>query len=289
MSVRRRRDHPRSRGVYDGGGAVDAVDPGIIPARAGFTGLGRGVREGVPDHPRSRGVYWDSRLSEETAAGSSPLARGLLRRRHGVAGGLGIIPARAGFTLTGPARGGCSSGSSPLARGLLSARPGDGLPARIIPARAGFTSTNPLERDPDRDHPRSRGVYATQSTAGRMWWGSSPLARGLPHLIVDVAFEKGIIPARAGFTSSNGGRSGRARDHPRSRGVYAAAVASAGTAAGSSPLARGLHTIGTAWVQVARIIPARAGFTRLRGGDAHAPQDHPRSRGVYVSRTPVSP
>ena len=73
----RRRDHPRSRGVYPpgpprrsrptgssplarglrGGGVDDLLGPGIIPARAGFTGDRAPGGCGAPDHPRSRGVY----------------------------------------------------------------------------------------------------------------------------------------------------------------------------------------------------------------------------------------
>ena len=73
----RRRDHPRSRGVYP----IPSPDPGphfgssplarglpvlwspaigacgIIPARAGFTDGGDVECDGVEDHPRSRGVY----------------------------------------------------------------------------------------------------------------------------------------------------------------------------------------------------------------------------------------
>ena len=50
---------------------------------------------------------------------------------------------------------------------------------------------------------------------------------------------------------------------------------------GSSPLARGLRGIGVLDVEVAGIIPARAGFTSdLLDGVAVA-EDHPRSRGVY--------
>ena len=71
------RDHPRSRGVYwdmsnpahhkagssplARGLPVDAdgdpVAAGIIPARAGFTGVRLLLLRFPPDHPRSRGVY----------------------------------------------------------------------------------------------------------------------------------------------------------------------------------------------------------------------------------------
>ena len=118
----RRRDHPRSRGVYSsaladllaaGGssplarGLPDHVDVlgvgrGIIPARAGFT-RGKDQHPRSPeDHPRSRGVYSSCPPPSSLRQGSSPLARGLrlgAGARRLVAG---IIPARAGFTLADP-------------------------------------------------------------------------------------------------------------------------------------------------------------------------------------------
>ena len=74
-----------------------------------------------------------------------------------------------------------SLGSSPLARGLpmeeitMTTTPG------IIPARAGFTTASAGGEGSGWDHPRSRGVYATQPTRGDHHDGSSPLARGLPR------------------------------------------------------------------------------------------------------------
>ena len=90
-------DHPRSRGVYLGGGceygrtegssplARGLLRPGrhgrlhsrIIPARAGFTFPGRPRRRAAPDHPRSRGVYPAGPSGGAHWRGSSPLARGL--------------------------------------------------------------------------------------------------------------------------------------------------------------------------------------------------------------------
>ena len=52
---------------------------------------------------------------------------------------------------------------------------------------------------------------------------------------------------------------------------------------GSSPLARGLHEHAWTQVSVARIIPARAGFTYWDANIQIAVKDHPRSRGVYNS------
>ena len=136
-------------------------------------------------------------------------------------------------------------GSSPLARGLhVGARRGGGG-VRIIPARAGFT--------------RRWSVVV-------MWCsGSSPLARGLRQGHLPGGRELGIIPARAGFTCSRR-RLGRAiRDHPRSRGVYLQVIPQQNMEPGSSPLARGLHSLPLVFSLRLGIIPARAGFTE--GGD----------------------
>ena len=94
---RKRRDHPRSRGVYhplrpatdnvSGSSPLarglqptmeeNTMSPRIIPARAGFTGDGAHLLEGGGDHPRSRGVYPLGRGCRRRRSGSSPLARGL--------------------------------------------------------------------------------------------------------------------------------------------------------------------------------------------------------------------
>ena len=113
---------PLARGllvpVAGGGG-----EPGIIPARAGFTSRRSPACTRSSDHPRSRGVYRAQSMRVMSPWGSSPLARGLLRlARYAEAIG-GIIPARAGFTA---------------ATRLAS------VGARwIIPARAGFTPPRP--------------------------------------------------------------------------------------------------------------------------------------------------
>ena len=74
------------------------VNPGIIPARAGFTRTHLLERILKWDHPRSRGVYAVSNSIGSMFDGSSPLPRGLRRLAHDRAPREGIIPARAGFT-----------------------------------------------------------------------------------------------------------------------------------------------------------------------------------------------
>ena len=213
----------------------------IIPARAGFTGTLWPSPCSGADHPRSRGVY-----------------------------------PHAGLLLTH------AQGSSPLARGLRAERRGDALRQRIIPARAGFTPCflAPLGRA--SDHPRSRGVYDPSwvgavcvdgssplarglreglRLGGVVAQGSSPLARGLPGARSQAPARRRIIPARAGFTGVAHRSTSHGGDHPRSRGVYGRGPGGPGPAAGSSPLARGLHRACLSAGLDRGIIPARAGFT----------------------------
>ena len=160
--------------------------------------------------------------------------------------------------------------------------PGRGGPCPgIIPARAGFTS-NPRTARPDApDHPRSRGVYLRKFDENEIRWGSSPLARGLQRPVPGAGHRRGIIPARAGFTSWATTTSRWREDHPRSRGVYPGSARPHMVRRGSSPLARGLRVDHERRLLPARIIPARAGFTRGPRTPTSGRSDHPRSRGVY--------
>ena len=81
-----------------------------------------------------------------------------------------------------------------------------------------------------------------------------------------------IIPARAGFTDDYMTGIGVGSDHPRSRGVYSPSRVRIRLAAGSSPLARGLHRHSGTEYLVLGIIPARAGFTLA---DPWNPNDEP--------------
>ena len=114
-------------------------------------------------------------------------------------------------------------------------------------------------------------------------WGSSPLARGLLNVPVVPLQVYRIIPARAGFTPWMIRGFCRRSDHPRSRGVYTYFHNLGFDGIGSSPLARGLRRTGLQLLDQTRIIPARAGFTRILVLRRGRLPDHPRSRGVYVS------
>ena len=132
----------------------------------------------------------------------------------------------------------------------------------------------------DRDHPRSRGVYTFMIPRSVSASGSSPLARGLLRVLRPPLGRIGIIPARAGFTCQRLQATRSFRDHPRSRGVYRRCRSVRMSRLGSSPLARGLHNWDEYLLMSARIIPARAGFTRGLSPGRRVSRDHPRSRGV---------
>ena len=172
----------------------------IIPARAGFTAVGRLPVRRHGDHPRSRGVYARVPQGPRTCAGSSPLARGLhLSAIHGDAGSPDHPRSRGVYhPWEEPIE--HLEGSSPLARGLLAAVGGRRALRGIIPARAGFTESRARREADQEDHPRSRGVYARVPQGPRTCAGSSPLARGLRTAAPPWRRPTRIIPARAGFT-----------------------------------------------------------------------------------------
>ena len=176
-----------------------------------------------------------------------------------------------------------SAGSSPLARGLLQVVHREHDPGGIIPARAGFTRRTTGVPTTRKDHPRSRGVYYNEIGLESVDMGSSPLARGLRCWRGGRSTERGIIPARAGFTWPSAGGVQSSSDHPRSRGVYEWGHGFARAGLGSSPLARGLLHGPSGALRARRIIPARAGFTLTAARRRGMTSDHPRSRGVYVS------
>ena len=149
------------------------------------------------------------------------------------------------------------------------------------PNSRGFTQRlRPTSLDV-QDDPRSRGVYNSNARMGVTPCGSSPLARGLLGAGDNHGVTFRIIPARAGFTVLKAVTSRPSPDHPRSRGVYRLVRDAEAVAGGSSPLARGLREAAANALKRARIIPARAGFTRDCGGVWLGSADHPRSRGVY--------
>ena len=233
----------------------------IIPALAGNTAFVWVAERQTKDHPRSRGEYVRRGYRKGQGMGSSPLSRGIRCRHPETRHRFRIIPALAGNTSRGPSsqsenrdhprsRGeyshrapgtGAQVGSSPLSRGIrYTLKPGM-RGGGIIPALAGNTRTC-SPRSPERpDHPRSRGEYAPNHRQRGTATGSSPLSRGIPKSFGRGSTYKRIIPALAGNTQGRNRRTNNSKDHPRSRGEYMFAIASAVFATGSSPLSRGIR------------------------------------------------
>ena len=175
-------------------------------------------------------------------------------------------------------------GSSPLSRGILAVPAGPTWGPGIIPALAGNTSAPVAAPRAARDHPRSRGEYWPLAVGPLGRQGSSPLSRGIRDRARVTTQLSRIIPALAGNTRPPAPLGGMVRDHPRSRGEYAAPRASSAHAMGSSPLSRGIPQRLRRRRHHRRIIPALAGNTRSGRGSWAAGGDHPRSRGEYFTR-----
>ena len=255
------------------------------------------------DHPRSRGEYPDPDSGIPRVVGSSPLSRGIPYRARLGLSAPGIIPALAGNTGTARRLGGSPGdhprsrgeymlpawsdsadvGSSPLSRGI---REGDatlGSTPGIIPALAGNTRASAVTAAVWRDHPRSRGEYASGTWYRYPPLGSSPLSRGIRGLRLYGRRGVGIIPALAGNTQHGLLKAYATSDHPRSRGEYTTDVGTVLENWGSSPLSRGiLHSLFNNAYHM-RIIPALAGNTPRRVIEGDYLTDHPRSRGEYAS------
>ncbi len=178
------------------------------------------------------------------------------------------------------------NGSSPLARGARSRRSEPLHKSGLIPARAGSTQRGSSGLSSARAHPRSRGEHPCSSRITQKRDGSSPLARGARGREQRASRRSGLIPARAGSTPAPSCAETPRRAHPRSRGEHMLLCRSCFGTRGSSPLARGAPSALENCETSARLIPARAGSTRLRWGSVSGARAHPRSRGEHLFLAP---
>ena len=256
------------------------------------------------DHPRSRGEYRWRRVVVSVTRGSSPLSRGIPSHLRAASVLRRIIPALAGNTRRPGGRthrdwdhprsrgeytsshlgGVCLRGSSPLSRGILVDLPLLSGRLGIIPALAGNTLLDAMDREDQRDHPRSRGEYSAHDRVNQVREGSSPLSRGIPGTNVRGSADRGIIPALAGNTSLPPQQPSTTPDHPRSRGEYGFDHPALPSAWGSSPLSRGIQHSRRLLGYLGGIIPALAGNTWTSRDRSNPRRDHPRSRGEYCLR-----
>ena len=220
-SIRRCRDHPRSRGnnsrsitrKADGSGSPPltreqlrlsqcaAFAPRITPAHAGTTKLDAMETLVRKDHPRSRGNNFSVALAILSPVGSPPLTR------------------------EQPCR--CAHGQGRM---------------RITPAHAGTTPQGVVFSIESWDHPRSRGNNLFQDIGADGVIGSPPLTREQLHEIHCVVSQLGITPAHAGTTDAAGFNGTGQWDHPRSRGNNHYPFTQIRFVLGSPPLTREQRT-----------------------------------------------
>ena len=176
-------------------------------------------------------------------------------------------------------------GSSPLARGTRSSTSPPGSCAGLIPARAGNTSSPQRRQGSGGAHPRSRGEHSQVAAYVRLDSGSSPLARGTLGPCEVGNHRRGLIPARAGNTTSPCCSPHLRRAHPRSRGEHEIQDYDGIPLGGSSPLARGTRVCRLPFCPEGGLIPARAGNTVRWCPGTRRAGAHPRSRGEHSSNT----
>ena len=175
------------------------------------------------------------------------------------------------------------TGSSPLARGAHTESAGGRLCLRLIPTHAGNIGTPQLRNGGRSAHPRSRGEHKINPGNPGGFCGSSPPVRRAHQTRPAKGGFFGLIPARAGNTTSPCCSPHLRRAHPRSRGEHCFGGSGVRCLQGSSPLARGTRRHDVEQHQVRGLIPARAGNTN--GGSARRRifGAHPRSRGEHHS------
>ena len=177
--LRRRWEHPRSRGEDKPTATVKGSKPGTPPLARGRLPVTPGGEDLNGNIPARAGKTYPPRLS------------GSQRREH---------PRSRGEDRVSSQRWRSLSGTPPLARGRLApTHP----PPRIVgntPARAGKTPVeDTLARD-CREHPRSRGEDFIYTANQPLHVGTPPLARGRPDLVLWYLTQPGNTPARAGKT-----------------------------------------------------------------------------------------
>ena len=133
------------------------------------------------------------------------------------------------------------------------------------------------------DHPRACGENGADLDDGAVADGSSPRVRGKLGAVDARLHTLGIIPARAGKTPRAAWRPRRGWDHPRACGENRGPALYGLPHYGSSPRVRGKRHLGPRNRRPPRIIPARAGKTRLRPMGRLSSWDHPRACGENLA------
>ena len=231
--------------------------------------------------------------------GSPPRMRGKHSRRHNSSRVPGITPAHAGKTTCSRVavrhrgdhpracgengdiipRTASTKGSPPRMRGKHHIYNVVRLQIRITPAHAGKTGQSAILQKPKRDHPRACGENRSRAWKRKRKRGSPPRMRGKPVPLYQPNADRGITPAHAGKTCSQGRRAQCSRDHPRACGENVDDVLAKGGQQGSPPRMRGkLLEFDSPAFQIG-ITPAHAGKTPQNWMWTWWGRDHPRACG----------
>ncbi len=279
----------------------------LIPAHAGktFSALFLGEFNGA--HPRACGENDRLPCIRHIPSGSSPRMRGKLKRVKIGDVTAGLIPAHAGKTFF-KARKKCSSrahpracgenvigvqrfdsalGSSPRMRGKQSVCKDGDKATGLIPAHAGKTWKQFRCMRESRAHPRACGENDALSRFRGDVSGSSPRMRGKHSQRGIERTDNRLIPAHAGKTRGEAGRSGKAPAHPRACGENRHRTKTVTPMLGSSPRMRGKHRAITEHTHKAGLIPAHAGKTTLFAPVKGSEEAHPRACGENSSASSV--
>ena len=165
-------------------------------------------------------------------------------------------------------------------RGKPKADASDVETRRIIPARAGQTSACDSSASSCPDHPRACGANQVPDRGLGAGCGSSPRVRGKPARKFCSTLHLRIIPARAGQTGRFCRRLALVSDHPRACGANMGGNPEAEAQFGSSPRVRGKPRVLGCDPFLIRIIPARAGQTKILEFVYSGSPDHPRACGA---------
>ena len=154
-------------------------------------------------------------------------------------------------------------GSSPRGRGKHNLVIGHGSSERLIPARAGKTRRAPRGSCRRTAHPRAGGENVGGDPQELPNLGSSPRGRGKRFDWGVILSSMGLIPARAGKTVVADTKNFSRAAHPRAGGENLTPAGRLVIDGGSSPRGRGkLDPVDESLDEI-RLIPARAGKTRV--------------------------
>ena len=151
-------------------------------------------------------------------------------------------------------------GSSPRVRGKQ-VRHRPPRRRRLIPACAGKTLRLMHLHSGVPAHPRVCGENHSTPCRRGAARGSSPRVRGKHTEVMAGAYVPGLIPARAGKTSTPARGSPSSRAHPPACGENDGVSERPAMVGGSSPRVRGKPRPASSPQSASRLIPARAGKT----------------------------